>query len=198
MSEQEAELERLRGEVEDARSKADVYLDLVQRTQAELVNYRRRVEAERLEDARRARAGAVEALLPLLDDLDLALAHLPDDLREHAWAKGVALLTGRLQATLGRLGVERVGQVGEPFDPNVHEAIASEPRAGVESGQVAEVVRAGYRAGQRLLRPAQVVVGAEGEPPPPVEPPAPLEATESVGEGRKGGRAPGELLDERA
>src|SRR5438067_7703359 len=138
MSEQaaDAELEQLRREVEEARSKADTYLDLVQRGQAELVNYRRRVEAERQTDAQRARAGAVEELLPLLDDLDRAVRHLPDELKGHAWARGVALLAGRLEATLSRLGVERVGQVGEPFDPNVHEAVASEPRPGVEAGHV--------------------------------------------------------------
>ena len=180
----DAELEQLRRDLEAARSRVDTYLDLAQRGQADLVNYRRRVEAERRIDAQRARAEAVEELLPLLDDLDRAITHLPDDLREHAWAKGVALLAGRLEATLGRLGVERVGLVGEPFDPNVHEAVASEPRSGVEPGQVAEVVRAGYRAGERLIRPAQVVVAAEGEPPAP----------------KRGKRVhgPGELLDERA
>jgi molecular chaperone GrpE len=180
----DAELEQLRRDLEAARSRADTYLDLAQRGQADLVNYRRRVEAERRTDARRARAEAVEELLPLLDDLDRAITHLPEDLSEHAWAKGVALLAGRLEATLGRLGVERVGRVGEPFDPNVHEAVASEPRAGVEPGQVAEVVRAGYRAGERLIRPAQVVVAAEGEPPAPKH--------------RKRVHGPGELLDERA
>src|SRR5438552_4942512 len=117
----EAELEQLRRQLEEVRSRADTYLDLVQRSQAELVNYRRRVEAERRADAQRARAGAIEELLPLLDDLDRALAHLPDELKEHAWARGVALLSGRLGATLSRLGVERVGRVGEPFDPKVHE-----------------------------------------------------------------------------
>jgi molecular chaperone GrpE len=192
MSEQEpnAEIEQLRRQVEEERSKADTYLDLVQRSQAELVNYRRRVEAERRSDGERARAGAVAELLPLLDDLDRAITHLPEDLKEHAWIRGVALLAGRLEATLGRLGVERVGRVGESFDPNVHEAVASEPRAGVEVGHVAEVFRAGYRAGERLIRPAQVVVAAEGEPSAPGEPDAPEEV------GRV--RGPGELLDERA
>src|SRR5262245_36395371 len=158
----DGELEQLRRDLEAARARADAYLDLAQRGQADLVNYRRRVEAERRADAQRARAEAVEALLPLLDDLDRALAHAPESLRENPWAKGIALVAGRLGGTLARLGVERVGRVGEPFDPTVHEALAAEPRAGVEPGHVAEVVRTGYRSGERLIRPAQVVVGAQG------------------------------------
>src|SRR5262245_64598032 len=106
----DGELEQLRRDLEAARARADSYLDLAQRSQADLVNYRRRVEAERRDDAQRARADAVEELLPLLDDLDRAIAHRPDDLREHPWARGVALLASRLEATLGRLGVARVGQ----------------------------------------------------------------------------------------
>lgn len=163
----EADLDQLRAEIEDARSRADTYLDLAQRSQADFANYKRRVEQERQADAQRARASAIAELLPLLDDLDRAVGHLPDELRDNAWAKGVALLAGRLESSLARMGVEKVGQAGEPFDPNVHEAVASEPRAGVEPGHVAEVFRHGYRTSERLLRPAQVVVGAEGEPPPP-------------------------------
>jgi len=180
VSEQSAELEVRLGELErerdEARTRADSYLELAQRSQADFANYKRRTESERAADAQRARAGAVTELLPLLDDLDRAVANLPGDLAEHAWAKGVALLGSRLVTSLGRLGVQKVGEVGEPFDPNLHEAVASEPRAGVEPGHVAEVYRPGYRSGDRLLRAAQVVVGADGEPPSATaEPEAPSE-----------------------
>jgi molecular chaperone GrpE len=157
-------LDGLRAELEEARSRASTYLDLAQRSQADFANYKRRTDQERQADGQRARAGAISDLLPLLDDLERAVGHLPEDLRDHPWAKGVALLAGRLESTLAKLGVEKVGQVGEPFDPNVHEAVHSEPRAGVEPGHVAEIFRHGYRTSERLLRPAQVVVGAEGEP----------------------------------
>src|SRR4051812_3897664 len=140
------DVEQLRRERDELRARADTYLDLAQRTQADFANYKRRLEQERQGDAQRARAAAVGELLPLLDDLERAVTHLPPDLQHHPWAKGVSLLGGQLQATLVRLGIERVGEVGEPFDPNQHEAVAVEARAGVEPGQVAEVYRFGYRS----------------------------------------------------
>ncbi len=100
----------------------------------------------------------------MLDDLDRALEHLPDDLAEHPRAKGVMLLGLHLQGALTKLGVERFGAVGEPFDPERHDAVAHEPRDDVAPGHVAAVVRPGYRADNRLLRAAQVVVAKAPEP----------------------------------
>ena len=71
------------------------------------------------------------------------------------------LLGLNLQATLGKLGVERFGEVGDPFDPEQHEALAHEPSPDVAPEHVAKVVRPGYRSGDKLLRPAQVVVARE-------------------------------------
>jgi len=152
-------------EREKLRARADAFLDLAQRSQAEFANYRRRVEAERAADAGRVRTRTVAELLPLIDDLDRAVGHLPPELADHPWAKGVAMLAGRLHRTLERYGFEQVGRVGEPFDPELHEAVVHEPRPGHEPGTVAEVYRHGYRAGDRLIRPAQVVVAQPaGEP----------------------------------
>lgn len=151
---------------EQLRARADTFLDLAQRSQAEFANYKRRVEAERETDARRVQTQTVVELLPLIDDLDRAVSHLPPELADHPWAKGVAMLAGRLHRTLERYGFERIGRVGEPFDPERHEAVAHEPRPGRQPGTVAEVYRPGYRTKERLIRPAQVVVAAQpaGEP----------------------------------
>jgi molecular chaperone GrpE len=151
---------------EQLRARADAFLDLAQRSQAEFANYKRRLEAERETDARRVQTQTVAELLPLIDDLDRAVSHLPPELADHLWAKGVAMLAGRLHRTLERYGFERIGRVGEPFDPERHEAVAHEPRPGRQPGTVAEVYRHGYRTKERLIRPAQVVVAAQpaGEP----------------------------------
>lgn len=155
------QLESLRAELAAAQARAAEYLDLAQRARAELLAYRQRVERERAEDLRAGRASAIEEILPILDDLDRALEHLPTDLANHAWAKGVMLLGLRLQSTLAELGVERIGEVGDAFDPTVHEAVGHEPREGVAPEHVAEVVRPGYSSGNRLIRPAQVIVARQ-------------------------------------
>jgi molecular chaperone GrpE len=166
---QVAELEKALAAARDAateqQEKADSYLDLTQRTQADFVNYKRRAERERAEEAQAARADLLGHLLPTLDDLERALDHVPDELRGNPWAEGVPLIARQLRLALARAGVERIGAAGDTFDPREHEAVAYQPHPGYREGQVAHVARPGYRLGDRIIRPAQVVVaqgGAEG------------------------------------
>lgn len=146
-------------------------LDLLCRERADFVNYKRRVERERADDRERARLDLLRELLPLLDDIDRAIAQQPAELLEHPWAQGVALSHRRLSDALRRVGLERVGAEGEPFDPTVHEAVLHQGQADDEQQVVTSVFRPGYRLGGHLLRPAQVVVGgaprteAEQRPP---------------------------------
>jgi molecular chaperone GrpE len=118
-------------------------------------------EDARADEREAGRIEAIEEVLPLLDDLGRALEHLPADLAGHPWAKGILLIGLNLQNALDRLGVERLGDKGDLFDPNVHEAVAHEPSADVPADHVARVVRPGYRTATRLIRPAQVVVSRE-------------------------------------
>jgi molecular chaperone GrpE len=142
----------------------DELLELLRRERADFLNYKRRLEGERATERERVRAEVVEQLLPLLDELDIAMAKLPEELRSHPWARGVALSRSRIIDTLRRMGVERVGQRDEPFDPTVHEALFFDPRPGATERRISEVIRPGYRLGGRLLRPAQVgVVGPADE-----------------------------------
>ena len=120
-----------------------------------------RPEPARADEREVGRIGAIEEILPLLDDLGRALEHLPADLAGHPWAKGVLLIGLNLQNALDRLGVERLGDMGDPFDPNVHEAVAHEPDPDVAPDHIARVIRPGYRTATRLIRPAQVVVARE-------------------------------------
>jgi molecular chaperone GrpE len=134
--------------------------DQLRRERADFLNYKRRQERDRADDRVRERADVVARLLPLLDDLDRALAQLPPDLAANSWARGVALSRSQLMSALAGLGIERVGAEGEAFDPAIHEAQSFETRPGIANPSVAAVVRPGYRIGDRLIRPAQVnVVG---------------------------------------
>jgi molecular chaperone GrpE len=145
-----------------AELEASELLDLLRRERADFVNYRQRVQQERAGERQLARAGLVEQLLPILDDLDRALERLPDELDENPWARGVALSRDRLRRAFEEVGLSRMGQVGEAFDPAIHEALFYDVRPDQDDRRVVQVVQPGYRLGNRLLRPAQV--GVAGPP----------------------------------
>jgi molecular chaperone GrpE len=123
----------------------------LQRVQAEYANYRRRVERDRQAVAEQALAAVFAGLLPVLDDLDRARAH--DEV-----TGGFAIVADGLEATLAKLGLERFGDAGEPFDPTVHEALTHGYSAEVSEPVAAEIFQSGYRVGERVLRPARVAV----------------------------------------
>jgi len=135
----------------------DEYLALAQRTQADFENYRRRMARENAQAGERGVAKVARELLPALDHLELALkaAEGHEDV-----VKGFAMVSGELQAALGRVGIEAFAPQGEPFDPNEHEAMAQAPIEGAEPGTVAEVYQQGYRINGVVLRPARVVVAS--------------------------------------
>jgi len=153
---------RQTGEARAPDAEAAQLLDLVRRERADFQNFRRRVAEERAEDERRTRADVVQRLLPLLDDLDRALAVIPERLADDPWARGVVLGRREIGEALGRLGVERIGDEGEPFDPARHDAIFFDTRPDATEPRVAQVIRPGYRIDGQLLQPAQV--GVTGPP----------------------------------
>jgi molecular chaperone GrpE len=153
----------LRAERDDATRQAEEYLKLAQRTQADFVNYRRRVEEERAQQAQAATQHLILKLLGVLDDFERARAGAtPQDL-ESAWGKGVELVERNLRGILAAEGVERIAAEDAEFNPWEHEAVSSVPAPGTKEGHVLQVVRAGYRKGDRVIRPAQVVVAARAE-----------------------------------
>jgi molecular chaperone GrpE len=159
------------GTDETAGPTPDELLGLLRRERADFRNYQRRVADERAADAEGVRGRVLEPIFPLLDDLGRAFAEVPPDLEDDPWARGIAMLRSRLEATLAGLGLEPVGAVGEPFDPARHEAVYHEPDPTATGQNVALVVRPGYRVGERLLRPAEVVVrGPLGKRPGEPEP----------------------------
>lgn len=138
----------------------DGLIDQLQRARADYANLKRRSEA----DFDRARVAASERvlreLLPVLDDLQDGLGHIPADQAGSGLADGMRLVEQKFRAALDKLGVQQVPAQGEPFDPAVHEAVDFDPAGGAT---VAAVYRQGYRLGDTLLRPAMVKVGQQAE-----------------------------------
>lgn len=147
-----------RAEADQQKSAAEEYLNLLQRVQADFLNYKRRVESERETNAETVRAETVLAFLPLVDDFERALAHLPPQVAEESWAQGFRLIERNLAAAFERLGVRRLGAEGDAFDPNLHEAVAYEEDPDQPEGHVSALHRPGYQLGERVVRPAQVSV----------------------------------------
>jgi molecular chaperone GrpE len=151
-----ARVERDLDELGETKRERDEYLELARRTRADFENYRKRVARETSEALSRGRAELARDLLPVIDNLERALAASSAD--GEALAKGVALVLNELRAKLGAAGVEAYDPAGERFDPSVHEAISTQPRTGAEPGVVIETVEKGYRLNGQVLRPARVVV----------------------------------------
>ena len=152
----EPEAERLRG--------------LLQRLQADFINYKRRVERDRDEYAKSANKELIMKLLPVADDLGRALETLPDEAAASHWGRGVSLVARKLRAILEEEGVSEIEAAGKDFDPWEHEAVFCEECPDGEDGKVKSVLRQGYRLGDTVIRPAQVVVSCGKEKPRQVEP----------------------------
>src|SRR5215207_3940699 len=141
-----------------AERERDEYLDLARRTQADFENYRKRAAREAAAAGERAKSGLVRELLPMVDNLERALASAEDG--EQHLAEGVRLVHSELIAVLERNGVEQFDPRGERFDPAEHEALSMRDQDGAESGVVLDVVEKGYRTNGAILRPARVVVSS--------------------------------------
>ena len=152
-------------EVEEARAlrkERDDLLDTLQRLQAEFDNYRKRAARDQQSLVTRAHERLVKELVPVVDDLERALeaaeAHEEAKLEE-----GVALVARSLGDILRKEGLEEIPTEGK-FDPHVHEALLSQP-AEAEEGSIIEVIQKGYRLGDRVIRPARVVIAAAPQVP---------------------------------
>jgi molecular chaperone GrpE len=143
----------------------DQYLDALQRLKAEFDNYRKRTERDRQAVVVGAQGEVVRGLLPVMDNLERAVAALGD--RGEEIVAGLEMVRGQLAGLLAGHGVEEIAAAGLEFDPNVHEAVAQVPSEEHPHGAVVEVVEKGYRISEHVLRPSRVVVAA---PPPPAEP----------------------------
>jgi molecular chaperone GrpE len=154
------DIETLKARLDDEKSKAESYLANWQRAAADYQNLKRRAEKEREEYGRLATAALVINILPLLDDLERALTSVDIRLAGLTWVDGIRLIYRKFQAVLEAAGVNEIKAEGETFDPNLHEAVMYGEG---EEGKVVSEVQKGYRLGDRVIRPAMVVVGRKTE-----------------------------------
>lgn len=151
------ELTKLRVEFDALKQEADRLKDIAGRAQADLQNAKDRLERERQDIGKFALVGAMTRLLPTLDNLQRAFTHLPEDLKNHEWVKGIVAIESELMRTAGDLGLMRMQSMGLPVDTNLHEVLQTGPG---ESNKVIEVFEEGYTFNGKVLRPAKVRVGA--------------------------------------
>ena len=147
-------------ELQAKAAKADEYLGLAQRTQADFENFRKRSARDTAAATQRGATKLAKELLPAVDNLERALEHAPEasDESEQAFVAGIKHVHSDLISALERAGIERYSPEGEPFDPTLHEAVAQQPFDGFAPGTVVEVFQRGYRIGENVVRPARVVV----------------------------------------
>jgi molecular chaperone GrpE len=138
--------------------KADEYLALAQRTKADFENYRKRMARDVKAAEARGMSRLARELLPAIDNLERAVAALEAADEDHHMTDGIRLVTSELTAALGRTGIEGYAAKGERFDPVRHEAVAQHAVEGTEPGTIIEVLQAGYRLNDAILRPARVIV----------------------------------------
>jgi molecular chaperone GrpE len=149
-------------ELERVRAERAAYLDRAARIQAEFENFRKRSEKQQQEFKEYALAGAMKTLLPILDSLDRALNTKAASLEDfHA---GIELIDKQFHDALAKLGVQPVAAEGEPFDPNLHQAIQMVESDEVEDNHVLDELQRGYKLKDRLLRPAMVRVARHPKP----------------------------------
>ena len=140
-------------------AKADEYLSLAQRTQADFENYRKRSVREVAVAQERGAVKLAMGLLPAVDNLERALEHAESDPENPGdLVAGIKHVHADIVDALQKAGIERYSPEGEPFDPTLHEAVAQQPIEGAEPGSVVEVFQRGYRIGETVVRPARVVV----------------------------------------
>jgi len=159
--EQTEEQEPSQAEVDplaEAIRERDEYLDALQRLKAEFDNYRKRTARDQEQLVARAHERLVKELLPVLDDLERALA-AAEEHEEAQLEEGVRLVHRSLAAALQKEGLVEIETDGA-FDPNVHEALLSQPDDEKESGDILDVIQKGYRIGDKVVRPARVIVVA--------------------------------------
>lgn len=147
-------------QLQDLEQQIAELTEALQRERADSQNIRRRHDEQIAGLKTIVKAGVVEELLPVIDNLERALKHVPKDLKDHDYVKGVQGVVKQFEKTLGDIGVERIKTVGEMFDPELHEAVSMEEGDG-KIEVVSEELQSGYRLGDQVIRHAMVRVRME-------------------------------------
>lgn len=152
------EAEELAIRLEQCERERNEYLELSLRMKADMMNIKKDQEKTLQSFSQYAAAGTIEKFLPILDSIALALKHVPKELEENGWVKGVMHIKQQIDAMLSGMNVKEIVAQGAPFDPNVHEAVAQE-ESEEHDGVVIEEMQKGYMLGDKVLRAAKVKIG---------------------------------------
>ncbi len=147
-------------QLEAAQAEAVDFRDRWMRVQAEFANARKRMDKQRALTYQNATVDLTAKILPAIDDFERAIDNVPGEISENSWFEGIELVQKKLSGVLESIGVQPIEAVGQPFDPNIHEAIQQEPSDEYESGIVARELQKGYQLGDRVIRPSLVTVAA--------------------------------------
>ena len=146
-------------ELQAKAGKADEHWDRLLRLTADLENFKKRAARERQDAIKYANESLLQKLIPIVDNFDMALAAAGGETNANDSVRaGVAMIHAQLKSLLAEAGLEEINAQGEPFDPNLHEAVSQRESKEVPEGHVLQEMRKGYRLRERLIRPASVVV----------------------------------------
>ena len=164
----------LKAELEEANRERDQFRQMLQRAQADHVNYRRRTEEEREEQQKHTNSRLIQKLLPVMDEFNLAIDHASQSDAQASWLEGIVLIQRKLNSLLESESVTKIEVEGKEFDPFEHEAMAYQESGDHLDGAILTVVRDGYKLHGRVLRPALVILAkppeaAEKDNEPPLE-----------------------------
>ncbi|MDO8507834.1 MAG: nucleotide exchange factor GrpE [bacterium] len=130
--------------------------EMLQRAQADFINYRQRVEKEKAELIDYGKLETIKDLLEVFDNFERARNHFPKELEGNEWAQGMLAVEKQFVAKMNEMGINRIPTVGQMFDPNLHEAIHMEPAKGKKSNEIIEEYEPGYIYKDKVLRYAKV------------------------------------------
>ncbi len=155
----EDQVSSLKTRLEQAHQEAAGNLDTAQRAQAEMVNFRRRTDEDRISNAKYANSRLIANILPVVEELDLAISHTESGAEiNDSFLEGIKLIQRKLTGVLESEGVAAIEAVGLMFNPMEHEALGTEESTEVEPGYITQILRPGFRLHDRVIRPVQVMV----------------------------------------
>ena len=162
----EDQVSSLKTSLEQAQQEVAENLDTAQRAQAEMVNFRRRTDEDRIANAKYANSRLIANILPVLEELDLAISHTESSNEiNDSFLEGIKLIQRKLTGVLESEGVAAIEAVGLMFNPMEHEAVGTEESSEVEPGYITQILRPGFRLHDRVIRPAQVMVATAPKDP---------------------------------
>ncbi len=146
-------------EEDDCDHKCEEYLNGWKRALADYDNLKKELGREKVESAKYAKTQFAKNLLPVIDSFDLAMKFVPDDSeKDSAFLKGIQNIRTQFEEALKKSGIESYAEIGEAFDPHLHEAVAQKSEEGVEEDTIVEVLERGWMCEETVLRPAKVII----------------------------------------